>query len=121
MDPPEHAKYRDLVNRRFTPRAVRALEAEVSEIAEQVLQEVRRTNSFTYKALECDFVTDVASRIPIDVIAALLGVPKPDRPQLFRWTNQTIGSADPEFQLAQPPRKKRFAGPAKLSLPTSLT
>ena len=24
MDPPEHAKYRDLVNRRFTPRAVRS-------------------------------------------------------------------------------------------------
>ncbi len=98
MDPPEHAKYRDLVNRRFTPRAVRALEAEVSEIAEQVVQEIRRTNSFTDSALECDFVTDVASRIPIDVIAALLGVPKADRPQLFRWTNQTIGSADPEFQ-----------------------
>jgi hypothetical protein len=39
MDPPEHAKYRDLVNRRFTPRAVRALEAEVSEIAERTMQQ----------------------------------------------------------------------------------
>jgi cholest-4-en-3-one 26-monooxygenase len=97
MDPPEHAKYRDLVNHRFTPRAVRALEAEVSEIAERVVQEIRGTDSFTDSALECDFVTDIAYRIPIDVIAALLGVPKADRPQLFR-TNQTIGSADPEFQ-----------------------
>jgi cytochrome P450 len=73
---------------------VRALEAEVSEIAGHVLQEIKRTNSFTDSELQCDFVTDVSARIPIDVIAALLGVPKPDRPQLFRWTNQTIGLAD---------------------------
>ena len=78
---------------------MRALEAEVSEIAEWVVQEIRRADRLTDSAPECDFVTDVSARIAIDVIAALLGVPKPDRPQLFRWTNQTIGSADPEFQL----------------------
>jgi cholest-4-en-3-one 26-monooxygenase len=98
MDPPEHAKYRDLVNRRFTPRAVGALEVEVSEIAERLLEEIGRTHRVSDSALECDFVTDVSARLPVDVIAALLGVPKPDRPELFRWTNETSGSADPEFQ-----------------------
>jgi cholest-4-en-3-one 26-monooxygenase len=98
MDPPEHAKYRDLVNRRFTPRAVRKLEAEVAEIADAVMDELIATHRNGGSAIECDFVTDFSANVPLDVIAALLGVPKPDRPQLFRWTNETIGSADPEFQ-----------------------
>src|ERR1700719_467530 len=46
--------------------------------------------------IECDFVTDVSAKVPLDVIAALLGVPKQDRPQRFRWTDETIGSSDPE-------------------------
>lgn len=98
MDPPEHGRYRDLVNRRFTPRAVRKLEAEVVEIANNVMRELvgeRRNGDGT---VECDFVVDVAAKLPLDVIAALIGVPKEDRQQLFRWTNETIGSADPEFQ-----------------------
>jgi cytochrome P450 len=45
-----------------------------------------------------DFVTEVSSKIPLAVIAELLGVPRQDWEQLFRWTNETIGSGDPEFQ-----------------------
>jgi len=97
MDPPEHAKYRDLVNRRFTPRAVKALEGEVQEIAGEVMDELIATHRNGGSTIECDFVTDVSAKVPLDVIAALLGVPKSDRPQLFQWTNETIGSQDPEF------------------------
>lgn len=97
MDPPEHGRYRDLVNRRFTPRAVRTLEAEVAEIANSVMKDLvaARRNGGT---VDCDFVVDMASRVPLDVIAVLIGVPREDRAQLFQWTNETIGSADPEFQ-----------------------
>ena len=35
---------------------------------------------------------------PLAVIAELLGVPREDWEKLFQWTNETIGSADPEFQ-----------------------
>jgi len=102
MDPPEHGKYRDLVNRRFTPRAVRTLEPEVDHITRSLMEQVaaRRSNG----AIECDFVTDVAARVPLDVIAAQTGVPRQDREQLFRWTNETIGSGDPEFQAGATPK-----------------
>jgi cytochrome P450 len=96
MDPPEHGRYRDLVNRRFTPRAVRTLEAEVAEISNNVMKELAARAKGG--VVECDFVVDMAARVPLDVIAALIGVPREDRAQLFRWTNETIGSADPEFQ-----------------------
>jgi cholest-4-en-3-one 26-monooxygenase len=97
MDPPEHGRYRDLVNRRFTPRAVRKLEAEVAEIANKVMRELVATRA-SGGNVDCDFVVDMAAKVPLDVIAALIGVPREDRAQLFQWTNETIGSGDPEFQ-----------------------
>ena len=105
MDPPEHANYRDLVNRRFTPRAVRSLEHEVEEITHAAMDELAETHRNGGSMIECDFVTDVSAKVPLDVIAALLGVPKEDRPQLFRWTNETIGSGDPEFNQGNTPQE----------------
>jgi cholest-4-en-3-one 26-monooxygenase len=36
---------------------------------------------------ECDFVSDVAAEVPLQVIAEILGVPDADRRQVFTWTN----------------------------------
>jgi cholest-4-en-3-one 26-monooxygenase len=96
MDPPQHAQYRSLVNTRFTPRAVRKLEAEIDNIARGVLDSVVGRD-------KCDFVTDVSSKVPLAVIAELIGVPHEDWEMLFKWTNETIGSSDPEFQQGATP------------------
>ena len=45
-----------------------------------------------------DFVTDVACELPLQAIAELLGVPQQDRRKIFDWTNQMVGSEDPEYQ-----------------------
>ncbi len=121
MDPPEHANYRDLVNRRFTPRAVRSLQREVEEITDAAMDELAETHRNGGSMIECDFVTDVSAKVPLDVIAALLGVPKEDRPQLFRWTNETIGSGDPEFNQGNTPQENPSSARAKGCSPTSAT
>jgi cholest-4-en-3-one 26-monooxygenase len=91
MDPPEHGMYRGLVNKRFTPRAVRELQPQIEEITRDILDNATRSNA-------CDFVTDISCKLPLAVIAEQLGVPRQDWDQLFKWTNETIGGADPEFQ-----------------------
>jgi cytochrome P450 len=91
MDPPDHGEYRAVVSRHFTPRGVRPLQPEIEKITRKVLDDVTGRG-------ECDFVTEVSSKIPLAVIAELLGVPHEDWDQMFQWTNETIGSADPEFQ-----------------------
>jgi cytochrome P450 len=91
MDPPEHGTYRGLVNKRFTPRSVRELQPQIEEITKDILDDA-------VDSTECDFVTDVSSKLPLAVIAEQLGVPRKDWEQLFRWTNETIGGGDPEFQ-----------------------
>ncbi|MGA9721918.1 MAG: cytochrome P450 [Candidatus Binatus sp.] len=91
MDPPEHGEYRTILSRYFTPRSVRALEAEVAKITAEILDDVMDRE-------QCDFVTEISSKVPVAVIAEMLGVPRPDWPTLFRWTNEIIGGGDPEFQ-----------------------
>src|SRR5260370_31420762 len=50
---------------------------------------------------ECDFVTEVASELPLQVIAEMLGVPFEDRHKLFEWSNRMIGSKDPEYAVSE--------------------
>jgi cholest-4-en-3-one 26-monooxygenase len=99
MDPPDHTQYRRLVNRGFTPRTTKLLEPHVRELAVRIIDQAIGKGS-------CDFVTDVAAELPLEVIAELLGVPRDDRKKLFDWTNQALGSADagevdPEYFVAE--------------------
>jgi cholest-4-en-3-one 26-monooxygenase len=90
MDPPRHTRYRLLVSRAFTPRHIRELERYIDETATSIVDTVVERG-------ECDFVTDLAAELPLQVIAEMMGVPQPDRHLIFDWSNRMIGSEDPEF------------------------
>ena len=90
LDPPEHTKRRQLINKGFTPRRVTRLSGRISEIVDEELGKVRQRESF-------DFVTDLAVSLPLQVIAELLGIPPEDRAQVFSWTEQMMSGDDPEF------------------------
>lgn len=94
MDPPEHHEYRALVNKRFTPRALKPIWARVDDIATEILDAV----TFGGEEAEFDFVQHVSARLPIWVIAEMLGVPRSDWKLIFDWTNRIIGAGDPEYQ-----------------------
>jgi cholest-4-en-3-one 26-monooxygenase len=91
MDPPLHTRYRRLVNKGFTPRMVRDLEASIHRSTEAILDEVVEKGS-------ADFVTDISAELPLRVIAELLGVPDGDRHRMFEWSNRMVGNEDPEYQ-----------------------
>lgn len=91
MDPPDHGKYRLVSSKHFTPRTVRGLAEKVQRITREILDEAGQLDT-------CDFVQQVSAPITIAVIAEMLGVPASDRALLFRWTNEIIAPADPEFQ-----------------------
>jgi cholest-4-en-3-one 26-monooxygenase len=90
MNPPEHGSYRAAVGRRFTPRAVQKLSAQIEQVTAEVIQGiVDRT--------ECDFVTEVAAKLPLAVIAEMFGIPRSDWQMMFRLSNSMIAPSDPEF------------------------
>jgi cytochrome P450 len=92
MDEPDHGKMRSVIAGQFTRRAVLRLLPRIQEISEALLDEMvdRR---------ECDFVEQAASKLPLLIVAELLGVPREDAPLLFDWTNQFV-SLDPEIDNA---------------------
>ena len=92
MDPPLHTRYRRLVNKGFTPRMVRDLEASIHRTADTIIDAVCERG-------EADFVTDISGELPLQVIAELLGVPHDDRHKMFDWSNRMVGNEDPEYGL----------------------
>jgi cholest-4-en-3-one 26-monooxygenase len=91
MDPPLHTRYRRLVNKGFTPRMVRDLEASIHRSTDAIIDAVVEKG-------EADFVTDLSAELPLQVIAELLGVPADDRHRMFEWSNRMVGNEDPEYQ-----------------------
>jgi cholest-4-en-3-one 26-monooxygenase len=90
MDDPEHSRLRKIVARAFTPRAVDRLRADLAERAQLIASQAAAEGSG-------DFVRQVACELPLQAIAGLLGVPLEDYHKLFHWSNNMIGSDDPEF------------------------
>lgn len=91
MDPPRHTRYRLLVNKGFTPRMIGLIEEGLRTKARLIVDNVIERG-------ECDFVVDVASELPLQAIAELMGVPQEDRHKIFDWSNRMIGIDDPEFE-----------------------
>ena len=89
-DAPRHTKLRGLVSRGFTPKMVRAMEPHVREVTSAIVDNVARKG-------ECDFVTEVAAELPLQVIAELIGIPLEERHYIFDWSNRMIGLDDPEY------------------------
>jgi len=82
-DPPAHTDLRRLVSRAFTPRRIADLEPEIRTLARQFLAGLVENG-------EGDLVADYAARLPMDVIARMLGVPAQDEGQLRDWTNALL-------------------------------
>jgi cholest-4-en-3-one 26-monooxygenase len=91
MDPPRHTRYRLLVNKGFTPRMIGLIEDGLRTKARLIVDNV-------IEGEQCDFVVDIASELPLQAIAELMGVPQEDRHKIFDWSNRMVGIDDPEFE-----------------------
>jgi hypothetical protein len=83
MDPPRHTRLRALVSRGFTPRRVAQMEDRVRALTREHLDPALGSGEF-------DFVSDLAGRIPMDVISDLIGVPRADRAELRRLADLLV-------------------------------
>jgi cytochrome P450 family 142 subfamily A polypeptide 1 len=88
-DEPRHTQLRSLINKGFTPRMVRNLEAPLLEVVTEAIDHVARNG-------ECDFVDDIAVPIPLLVIADMIGIRKEDRQRFHNWSDGMI-AADGNF------------------------
>jgi cytochrome P450 len=90
LDDPRHARLRRIVSTAFTPRMIKSFEDQVEVAARQIVDEVIDKG-------ECDFVTDVAARLPLKIICDMMGVPESDYDAVFTRSNVILGATDPEY------------------------
>lgn len=89
-DPPEHTRYRKLLQLAFTPRTIAHLEDSVRAQARAILDRACESGSM-------DVVRDLSVPIPLAVITDLLGAPASDVALLEDWTTRLDhGVDDPE-------------------------
>jgi cytochrome P450 len=78
VDPPTHTRYRRLVSKPFTPRALQQVADKVEERAGELLDALAGKR-------EVDIVAEYADLLPVAVIAEILGVPAEMHQQFLAW------------------------------------
>ncbi len=100
VDQPDHTRYRKLVSRAFTARAVAALRSRTEEIADELLTGLERRR-------DVDLMTEYASLLPATVIAEMLGAPVAMSRQFLDWGAEAARSLDAGLSLSEFRRSER--------------
>jgi cytochrome P450 len=91
-DPPRHNAMRRRFNGSFLPRAIARLESSSRPIVSEIIDAVAPRG-------QCDFVVEVAARLPMAIICEMMAIPRADWESIFKWANMVIGGEDPEYQV----------------------
>jgi cytochrome P450 len=83
VDPPEHAKYRRMLDPQFAPRRMTEMEPEVRRLTNEVI------DTFVDRG-EVEFHEEFATPLPSTYFLALMGLPHEDLPDFLKWRDDTI-------------------------------
>ena len=97
LDPPDHTRLRKLVSKAFSPKVVRALESDITELVDRLLDQVAAAGRM-------EVIADLAYPLPVAVICRLLGVPIEDEAQ-FSWASALLAQGlDPFIAFTGQPQ-----------------
>jgi cytochrome P450 len=97
MDPPDHTRFRSLVNKAFTPRTVASLAPLVTRVVDELLDAALERARDTGRL---DVIDDLAVPLALTMIGGrILGVPEADRPRLRDWELAIARGTDPDELL----------------------
>jgi cytochrome P450 len=83
LEPPRHTRLRNLVLRAFTTRRIAALQPEIESLSHELID--------TFPSGEFDLLTHFGQRLPVIIIARLLGVPESMCDDLLKWSRPMVG------------------------------
>lgn len=92
QDEPRHGQIRRFLYKGFTPNQLALRERQIRAIATALIDAVAQRG-------HCDFVQDIAARLPLAMIGAFLGAPEEDYPRLGHWSDVMTLASDSMEQL----------------------
>ncbi len=87
-----HRDFRKAFNAMFLPRAIRQYEHSGRKLVLEILDDVLPRG-------RCEFVTEVATRLPMTIAFDMMDIPRKDWPLMTDLVNRAMGPEDPEFQV----------------------
>jgi cytochrome P450 len=87
-DPPAHTRVRRLIMGALSPRAIAAMEGDLTTLVERLLDTLAAKG-------DVELIGDFASAIPVEVIGNLLDVPHDERGPLRDWSLAILGALEP--------------------------
>jgi len=80
LDPPQHSRLRQLLNKEFTPHMIQRLRPRIQQVVDTLLDQAAEKT-------EMEFMTEFANPLPVSVIAEMLGIPGEDQRDFQSWSN----------------------------------
>ena len=95
IDPPDHTRFRRMLDPFFSPKKMAEREPELRRQAGELIDAIVAKG-------ECDVVADLATPFPSQVFLTLFGLPMADRDRLVRWKDSILEFTDPGSADATP-------------------
>ena len=89
IEPPEHRKYRNILDPVFSPQGIKQLEATVRQLANDLLDEIADKG-------ECEFTTAYGRPLPVSIFLDLMGLPQSMRDTFVDWAIGLLHSTNRE-------------------------
>ena len=89
MQPDQHAIIKRMVMPPFSPKNLALFEDEIKAVAKQIIDDVAAKG-------DCEFVFDVASRLPVYTFCKIMGIPDDKREQVFQLGNTLADTENPK-------------------------
>jgi cytochrome P450 len=93
IDPPQHTKFRALLNPMFSPKRMQQMQVGIRARAIELLDGLRERG-------ECDFMTDFAFPFAVSVFLQFLGLPQGRMPEFLSWAEQILHGVDGATRVA---------------------
>jgi cytochrome P450 len=88
IDPPEHTRFRRMLDPFFSPKRMAEREPELRRQAGELIDVIVAKG-------ECEVVADLATPFPSQVFLTLFGLPMADRDRLVHWKDAILAFTDP--------------------------
>ena len=95
IDPPDHTRFRRMLDPFFSPKKMAEREPELRRQAGELIDAIVANG-------ECDVVPDLATPFPSQGFLTLFGLPMADRDRLVRWKDSILEFTDPSSAEATP-------------------
>jgi cytochrome P450 len=87
IDPPDHRKYRNIVDPLFSPQGVATLESRIRQRANDLIDKIVDKH-------ECEFTTAFGRPLPVSIFLELMGLPQDMTDTFVKWAVDLLHSGD---------------------------